>query len=788
MKHSNTQKKKSHSQQPSRSSSLTSQSCTTISSNTSTATEKSTTSRTADPDDSSFVVAPLSSNHNINNNDPTSTWMINSPSTASSSHKSQVVVELSGHNPHPQHSSHNNHNNNHHHNSSSHHHSAQGSSSRLNSTSNNNRKKSKNSQSRLVVPSAAQTNNPSSSEQEKQQERPVQQRRNSKTTKLGGGGYQQQQQHHSSALNSSHKQLLRRVQTRITTEDYSQDIKYRDLETNEHYDLKLNMKRTVINNMLEISTEMNRRAQYLMKYIGFEIDKTCFYDTEVKKGYVLHEHIAEVKHELSQSQGKRVPKEMFVHYPNDPSRSVSMCDTDGMSKLLDHILHSYISNYMVCPKCKSVKTTNPIVVDNDQQQNILNEFKENYNEELTETQERQLIERLDDFTFFTIQCRDCGHIEKIENANTSDQFIKQIFQSRQRNMTKSLKQHHSNENISHQSEQVELGTNTDYYPPMYGYPPDQRPHYYYIPPYYPTSNVLPQTTTADVYHHQGSGGYYPQFYPNYYPYPYYVQPVYAIAQHAPSYINSNMSSVNGASSSSSHQPNTSSFGGGSSSFNSSGSSSGTIEFNPSYKAAGIIPYSIHDGKVYFLLGKENRGGKGDITVSNVSPPTTEKESPYNVAKKLLTWSEFGGKREKFDPSPLHTASREFLEETRGLFGDVLEKLASFQGKYFANGKYYVYMIELPFIDLEEDFANSTLVDNDHSRTEKARLSWIDADNLIHRLYVHSSKYYHENGLLKVSVNGSDHDEFLHPFALALFRFMKTEVLAIMEKAKMQSKQ
>lgn len=526
-----------------------------------------------------------------------------------------------------------------------------------------------------------------------------------------------------------------------------------------------------------------------MKYIGFEIDKTCFYDTEVKKGYVLHEHIAEVKNELAENHGKRVPKDMFVKYPNDPSRSVSMCDTEGMSKLLDHILHSYISNYMVCPKCKSVKTTNPIVVDNDQQQNILNEFKENYNEELIETQQRQLIERLDDFTFFTIQCRDCGHIEKIENANTSDQFIKQIFQSRQRNMSKSLKhqQHQSNDsNVSHE-QSSEFASNADYYPPMYGYPHDQHSHYYYMPSYYPTSNVLPPTPTTDVYRQ----GYYPQFYPNYYPYPYYIQPMYAIT---PPYINNNMNSASseGSSSSlssSSYRPvSDNGFNGGSSSFDSGGggSSSAGLEFNPSYKAAGIIPYSLHNGKVYFLLGKENRGGKGDfVSNSGMSPPTTtEKESPYNVAKKILTWSEFGGKREKFDANPFHTASREFFEETRGLFGDIHEKIAPLPGKYYANGKYYVFMIELPFVDLEEDFANSTLVDSNTAKIEKLRLSWIDADDLIHRIYVHSSKYYHENGLLKLSVNGSDKDEFLHPFALALFRFMKTEVLQVMEKAKM----
>lgn len=59
--------------------------------------------------------------------------------------------------------------------------------------------------------------------------------------------------------------------------------------------------------------------------------------------------------------------------------------------------------------------------------------------------------------------------------------------------------------------------------------------------------------------------------------------------------------------------------------------------------AGILPIAKHNGKIYMLLGKENKGG----------------------------WSDFGGGREKGE-SLLDTAVREGTEELNGFLGNETE--------------------------------------------------------------------------------------------------------------------
>lgn len=63
------------------------------------------------------------------------------------------------------------------------------------------------------------------------------------------------------------------------------------------------------------------------------------------------------------------------------------------------------------------------------------------------------------------------------------------------------------------------------------------------------------------------------------------------------------------------------------------------------KAAGIIPYTIHEGKLYFLFQK------------NVNP----------IKKKDSGWNDFGGKKSDPAESTIDIASREFSEETNCLF-------------------------------------------------------------------------------------------------------------------------
>ncbi len=63
------------------------------------------------------------------------------------------------------------------------------------------------------------------------------------------------------------------------------------------------------------------------------------------------------------------------------------------------------------------------------------------------------------------------------------------------------------------------------------------------------------------------------------------------------------------------------------------------------KSAGIIPYTLLDGNIYFLLQKANHPNK----------------------YKDNGWDDFGGKQLFAEESPIHTAAREFSEETSCLF-------------------------------------------------------------------------------------------------------------------------
>ncbi|KAI3425201.1 hypothetical protein D9Q98_008970 [Chlorella vulgaris] len=69
-----------------------------------------------------------------------------------------------------------------------------------------------------------------------------------------------------------------------------------------------------------------------------------------------------------------------------------------------------------------------------------------------------------------------------------------------------------------------------------------------------------------------------------------------------------------------------------------------------YKAAGVLPFSIHEGAVLVLIGAEPcRTGPGG-----------------KVWRTM--WKGFGGGREAADADSAATAAREFAEETLGLFG------------------------------------------------------------------------------------------------------------------------
>uniref|UniRef100_A0A7S3QPW0 EF-hand domain-containing protein n=1 Tax=Dunaliella tertiolecta TaxID=3047 RepID=A0A7S3QPW0_DUNTE len=72
-----------------------------------------------------------------------------------------------------------------------------------------------------------------------------------------------------------------------------------------------------------------------------------------------------------------------------------------------------------------------------------------------------------------------------------------------------------------------------------------------------------------------------------------------------------------------------------------------------WKASGVLPFAFnHNQECYVLLGSEitRTGPKGKM--------------------EAIMWSDFGGKREAADADSIETASREFAEETLGVFGGV----------------------------------------------------------------------------------------------------------------------
>ena len=92
-------------------------------------------------------------------------------------------------------------------------------------------------------------------------------------------------------------------------------------------------------------------------------------------------------------------------------------------------------------------------------------------------------------------------------------------------------------------------------------------------------------------------------------------------------------------------------------------------------AGSILPVTIHNGKLYFLFGKEN---------------------PLEDSAK--GWSDFGGGCEN-EESPFETAMREGGEELTGFLGDgqTIKKLLKRQGIYkIVHNDYHVHLFFLPY--------------------------------------------------------------------------------------------
>lgn len=136
-------------------------------------------------------------------------------------------------------------------------------------------------------------------------------------------------------------------------------------------------------------------------------------------------------------------------------------------------------------------------------------------------------------------------------------------------------------------------------------------------------------------------------------------------------------------------------------------------------AAGILPYTFHDGQLYVFLGKDIRDNH---------------------------WSDFGGKCEACDDGkPLNTAIREFYEETCGIVLDLKALHNRMLGKgsnsppvhsCTQNGKtYYMYTLEIPYNATLRSTYRKLLVYLKYIRVfrvriEKTDLKWVHINNLL----------------------------------------------------------
>jgi len=134
--------------------------------------------------------------------------------------------------------------------------------------------------------------------------------------------------------------------------------------------------------------------------------------------------------------------------------------------------------------------------------------------------------------------------------------------------------------------------------------------------------------------------------------------------------------------------------------------------------AGILPVSIYNNKLYFLLGKENK--------FNDSPG----------------WSDFGGGKED-NESMIQTAAREGSEELNGFFGDEKEvKNLIFNNLILKVGikNYSTFIVRVKYNkDLPNYFNNNfkfnmshlgNLVEENNGLFEKERIKWFTIDELI----------------------------------------------------------
>jgi hypothetical protein len=148
-----------------------------------------------------------------------------------------------------------------------------------------------------------------------------------------------------------------------------------------------------------------------------------------------------------------------------------------------------------------------------------------------------------------------------------------------------------------------------------------------------------------------------------------------------------------------------------------------MNFNETY-SAGVLPYTIYKGTIYFLLGRDSDN----------------------------KWSDFGGRVEPKDKGEHEvTASREFFEETLGSIYDIdftkksLKKCKKIVSKTAAGHNYYMFLLRLSYNDFyrkkflsTKNFITSISNHNnniyiDKKYIEKNDIRWVSFETIEHTI-------------------------------------------------------
>lgn len=124
----------------------------------------------------------------------------------------------------------------------------------------------------------------------------------------------------------------------------------------------------------------------------------------------------------------------------------------------------------------------------------------------------------------------------------------------------------------------------------------------------------------------------------------------------------------------------------------------------SHTGAGVLPYCIQNGEVYFLLSKEGFGSAAN------------------------TWCDFGGAKDPGETA-VQTAARECWEESRGILGEEKTIEKALYTSTSLGQKYIMFLMEVdtPWSKNNQLFASK--VYTDYCRMEKTEIAWVKASDV-----------------------------------------------------------